>query len=85
MSLFDYVKPEDFLLFLKNFQTTLAAIGTLDTEGKVQYICTIVCGEALRQFDLLSTDVKNTETPLDVDYLLKGLAWYFPPVNSLSK
>ena len=34
-------------------------------------------GEALRQFDLLSADVKNIETFLDVDYLLKGLAWYF--------
>ena len=29
--------------------------------------------------------MKNTETPLYMDYLLKGLAWYFPPVNSLSK
>ena len=42
-------------------------------------------GESLRQFDLLYIDVKNTETYLDVDYLLKGLAWYFSPVNSLSK
>ena len=29
--------------------------------------------------------MKNKETPLDVDYLLKGLEWYFFPVNSLSK
>ena len=39
----------------------------------------------LHQFDLLSADAKNTETLLDVDYPLKGLAWYFHPVNSLSK
>ena len=29
--------------------------------------------------------MENTDTPLDVDYLLKGLAWYFFPVNSFSK
>ena len=45
----------------------------------------IVNGEALRQFDLLYAYVKNTETPLDVDYLLKGLVLYLLPVNSLSK
>ena len=28
---------------------------------------------------------KNTETLLYVDYLLKRLAWYFFPINSLSK
>ena len=51
----------------------------------MQYICTLVRGEVLYQFDLVSTDAKNTENLLDVDYLLKGLAWYLPPVNSLSK
>ena len=29
--------------------------------------------------------MKNRETLLDVDYLLKGLAWSLLPVNSLSK
>ena len=42
-------------------------------------------GGALRQFDLLSDDVKNTDTPLDVDYLLKGLAWYSPLQISFKK
>ena len=77
ISLFDHSEPEEFILFVQNFQMTLAVTEMLETEEKVQYICTLVCGEALRQFDLLSSDVKNTETPLDVDYLLKGLAWYF--------
>ena len=52
---------------------------------KVQYLCKLVRGEVLLQFELLSDDVKNTENPLDVDYLLKGLAWYFGPVNYPSK
>ena len=81
MSLFDHGNPEDFLLLVQNFQLTIAAPGTLETEAKVQYLRMLVRGEAFRQFDLLPADVKNTETPLDVDYLLKGLAWYFSPVN----
>ena len=54
-------------------------------EAKVQYLHTLVCGEVLHPFDLVSADAKNSETQLDVDYLLKGLAWYSPPVNSLPK
>ena len=38
----------------------------------------LVCGDALCQFDLVSSDAKNTETLLDLDYRLQGLAWYFP-------
>ena len=52
----------------------LAITGRLETEDKLQYFCTHVCEEALHQFDLVSADAKNTETLLDVDYLLKGLA-----------
>ena len=77
MYLFNHGKPEGLLLFLRNLQMTLEATGTLDTEAKVQYLCKLFHGEALHQFDLMSADVKNTETPLDVEYILKGLAWYF--------
>ena len=38
----------------------------------------------MRQFDLLSADVENTET-LKLDDYIKGFALYFPPINSLSK
>ena len=64
---------------------TLAATGTLVMDAKVQYLCTLFRGEALRKFYFLSTNVKNTDTSLTVDYLLKGLGWYFFHVNSLSK
>ena len=49
-----------------NFNMTLAASDTLATGAKIQYICTIVCGEALRQFDLLSTDMEGAN-PLTVE------------------
>ena len=84
MSLFDHGDPEEFLLFIKNFNMTLAATGTLDMDAKIHYLYTLVRGEELRQFELLSADVKNTEN-LNVDYYISGLDFYFPPVNSLSK
>ena len=83
MSLFDHGKPEEFVLFVQSFQMNLAAIGMLETEAKVNYLCKLVCGGALCQFDLLYADVENTDTFLTVDYIPKGLAWYFTPVNSL--
>ena len=57
MSLFDFGKPEEFLLFIRNFNMTLETIKTLYMEPKIQYLCTLVRGEALRQFDLLYADV----------------------------
>ena len=63
---------------------TLAASGTMETGMKSQNLRTLVRGEALSQFDLLSDDVEGTQT-LDVDEIIKGLAHYFPPVNSISK
>ena len=74
MFLFDHSEPEEFLLFVQNFHMTLVASGMLEPEAKVQYICTLVCGEALCQFDFVSAHAKNKGTQLDVYYLLKGLA-----------
>ena len=63
---------------------TLAASGTPEAGAKYQYLCTLVHGEALHQLDLLSADVEFKGT-LNVDYIIRGLAQYFPPVNYLSK
>ena len=50
IDLFDKGDLEELLLLVRNFNMTLAASGTLETGAKVQYICTLVRGEALRQF-----------------------------------
>ena len=84
MYLSGHGEPEEFLFFISNINMNLTATGMLETDTKIQYICTLVHGEALRQFDLLSTDVETTET-LNVDYYIKGLALHFPPVNLLLK
>ena len=84
MYFFDNGEPEEFYFFVRNFNTTLAASETLEAGTNFQYLRTLVHREALRQFDFLSTVVENTET-LDVDYIIRGLAQYLPPVNYLSK
>ena len=44
MSLFDHSKPEEFLLFIRNFNTTFVETGTLEMDANIQYLCTLVCG-----------------------------------------
>ena len=60
MYLFDHGKPEEFLLFIRNFRKTLAETWTLEMDARVNYICKLVSGEELCQFDLLSDVVENT-------------------------
>ena len=71
-------------MFVRNFNTNIAASGTLEMSANIQYLCTLVHGRALSQFDSLSADVGTTES-LNVEYIIKGLELYFPPVNSFSK
>ena len=56
----------------------------LVTGAKIQYFCTIVRVEELRQFYSLSADVEGAN-PLNVEDILLELALYVFPVNSLSK
>ena len=84
MDLFDNGYLEDFLLFVQNFTMTLAASGTMETGAKIKYLCTLVRGEELRQFDSLSSDVQGAN-PLTLETIVLGLDSYFFPVDFLSK
>ena len=53
-------------LFANNFKITLEASGTLQGAAKIQYLCTLVCGEVLRQFDMLFTDFEIS-TPITLE------------------
>ena len=57
MDLFDNGEPEEFLLFIGDFQMSLDASGTLADGANFQYLSTLVCGEALCQLDTLSAEV----------------------------
>ena len=73
ISLVDNGETEEFLLFVRNFNMTLAASGTLEAGTKTQHLCTLVRGEALLKFESLSADVESTQT-LNDDDIIKGLA-----------
>ena len=72
MSLFDNGNTEDFLLLVFNFNMTLGAAGTLETAAKIQYLCTLVRGEYLCWFDLMSDDAES-ENLLTVETIILGL------------
>ena len=62
---------------------TIEESGTLETAANDQYPRTLVRGEALRQFDSVSSDVEITN-PLIVEAIVLGLGAYFFPINLLS-
>ena len=59
MALFDNGDPEEFLLFILNFNMTIEVQGTLKSGAKIQYILTMLHGEVLRQFYTLSAEVES--------------------------
>ena len=59
ISLFDNGEPEEFLLFVHNFNMTIRASGLLEAGAKYQCLCNLVRREALRQFDSLSADIES--------------------------
>ena len=62
MSLFNSGETEEFWLFVRSFNMTLVASGMPEMGTNIQYLCMLVRGEVLCQFDLLSADVESTDT-----------------------
>ena len=80
MVLFDNGDTEEFLLFVRNFNVNLAASGTLATGANIQYLRTLVRGEAIPQADLLSAYLEGTNH-LNVENIILGFTLYFSSVN----
>ena len=69
-------------MFIKNFNTTLEASGTLAPGANIQHLHTMVLGEALCQLDTLSSEVgSNTQENLTSIILCVGYVLF--PVNAL--
>ena len=56
----------------------------LQNEANIQYLCTPVRVESLRQFDTLSSNIESS-TPLTLEAIILGLGTYFFSVNVLPK
>ena len=84
MALFENSNPEELLLFVINFKTTIENLGILTASVKLQYLCTLLCGEALRQFDTFCNHLGSTNTA-HVSRIVLVVGKYSFPVNALSK
>ena len=84
MALYDNGDPEEFLLFIQNFNMALKASKTLKAGVNIQYLPTLVRGEALRQFDTSFSEVVSS-SPENMTSNILGLGMYYFPVNLLSK
>ena len=82
--LFDTGDPEEFLLFTRNLQMTLEDLRTITANAKIKYLCTLLCGETLHQFDTLCDQVGSTTTT-HLNRIILGLGTYFFLVNALSR
>ena len=62
----------------------LKASGTLKAGARIQYLCTMVLGEALRQLYAFSDEVESA-SPENLTSIVLVLGVYIFPVNALSK
>ena len=53
--IFEHGQLEEFLQLMKNFKRAVDRTGTTVTAGKINYLRTLLRGEALRKFDALAS------------------------------
>ena len=63
-------------MFVIKFNMTLEVLGMIKYGVKIQYLCTLVRGEALCQFNVLSAEVEGA-APLTLALIILGLGKYF--------
>ena len=76
MAIFDNGDLEKFLLFISNFNINSEASGVLVDNTKIQYLCTLLLGEVLSQFDMLYSEIGST-TSEKLKSIILGLGTYF--------
>ena len=81
VALFENGEPEEFLLFIREFRKTLRANGVMPEIGRIQYLCTLLCGESLFEFETLSESVGST-TKRHLKQIIISLGTYLPPINA---
>ena len=67
----------EFLLFTSNFNVALEASLNVKFGENIKYLCILLCGEALRQFDTLSAEV-GSATQENLMSIILCLGKYFP-------
>ena len=69
---------------MKDFKTATDGTGTTSATGKIQFLYTMLGGEALREFDVLEIQVGST-TNGHLKSIKESLIGYFFPINGINK
>ena len=69
--------PQEFLLFIWIFQTNLEDSGALTDSANINYFCTLLHVEVLRQLGTLSFEV-GSKTMIHLSRIILGSGTYFP-------
>ena len=83
MSTFEDGQPEELLTLIKNFIITIYGTGIMPPSEIINYLRTILHGEALRKFDEL-TSQNNASINSQLNHIKEGLLGFFS-INALSK
>ena len=81
---FENGKPEEFLQIMKELDTTTDGKGTTPATGKIKFLHTMLQGEALREFDVIASQVGST-TNGHLKLIKECLISYFACINELNK
>ena len=60
IAVFKNGKPEDLFTTMKNFKTEICRTGTTTATIRINYLHIMLCGEGLREFDELASQVTGT-------------------------
>ena len=80
---FENGKPEEFLALVENFKTAIDGTGTRSVPVWVNYLRTMLYGEAQREFDKSASQFSGTKNA-HLKFIREGLLGYFPLINALS-
>ena len=83
IAIFDNDSPEELLQFLTNAKKAIKRTGTKKFSGRINFLRTLLRGEALGEFDILASQ-KNGMTNTHYNYIKGGLLEYFTPYNTLT-
>ena len=68
------------LISLRDLQTALDSSGAITDYGKIQYLCTLLRGGSLHEFETLFEKIGHT-TNKNLNRIILGLGTYFFPIN----
>ena len=76
MATFKNIQPEEFLTLMRNFNIVINGMGNITVASRINDLRTILCGEALRDFDKLSSQ-NNGTVNAHLKHIQEGLLGHF--------